>query len=189
MWFNAQTPVAACVTLLSRVGVTRVATVRNLDDPRTAIILVAHDVEETRNGIEALLTSDGYAIVTAKHEDEAVARARRRRPDLILVSFGGVAVDVILSAARIRQRAGLDNLVPVVIFCVSIVDEGGEVALGNNVHITRPDNFDQLRGFISRLLSPATTPATPAPTLHIVGRTRFRRLDSTRTPRLPDRRD
>ena len=134
----------------------------------------------------ALLTTDGYAIVTARDEDDAVARARRRRPDLILVSFEGVAVDVILSAARIRQRAGLGNIVPVVIFCVPIIDEGAEVALGNNVYITRPDNFDQLRGFIARLLSPAKPP--PA-TLRIVDRTRSRRSDSTRRPRLPDRRD
>ena len=117
---------------------------RNLDDLHTALVLVAHDVEETRDGIEALLTADGYAFVTARHEDDAVAKARRRRPDLILVSFDGVAVDVILSAGRIRQRAGLGNEVPVVIFCVPIIDEGAEVALGNNVYITRPDNFDQL---------------------------------------------
>ena len=166
---------------------------RNLDDLRTALVLVAHDVEETRDGIEALLTSDGYTIVTARNEADAVARARRRRPDLMLVSFEGVAVDVILSAARIRQRAGLGNEIPVVIFCVPIIDEGAEVALGNNVYITRPDNFDQLRGFIGRLLSPAT-PATPAPVpapakLRIVDRTRSRHSDSTRTPRLPGRRD
>jgi len=73
-----------------------------------------------------------------------------------------------------------------VIFCVPIIDEGAEVALGNNVYITRPDNFDQLRGFIARLLSPAMPP--PA-TLRIVDRTRSRRSDSTRRPRLPDRRD
>ena len=169
---------------------TRAATVRNLDDPRTALVLVAHDVEETRDGIEALLTSDGYTIVTARNEADAVARARRRRPDLMLVSFEGVAVDVILSAARIRQRAGLGNEIPVVIFCVPIIDEGAEVALGNNVYITRPDNFDQLRGFIARLLSPTTPAPVPAPaTLRIVGRTRSRHSDSTRTPRLPDRRD
>ena len=161
-------------------------TVRNPDDLHTALVLVAHDVEETRDGIEALLTTDGYAIVTARDEADAVARARRRRPDLILVSFEGVAVDVILSAGRIRQRAGLGNTVPVVIFCVPIIDEGAEVALGNNVYITRPDNFDQLRGFIARLLSPAMPP--PA-TLRIVDRTRSRRSDSTRRPRLPDRRD
>jgi DNA-binding response OmpR family regulator len=160
--------------------------VRTLEDPGTAIILVAHDVEETRDGIEALLSADGYAIVTARHEDDAVAKGRRRRPDLILVSFDGVAVDVILSAGRIRQRAGLGNAVPVVIFCVPIIDEGAEVALGNNVYITRPDNFDQLRGLIGRLLLP---PSSPVSTVRTGGRTRFRRSDSIRTPTLPGRRD
>ena len=65
------------------IGHARADTVRNPDDLHTALVLVAHDVEETRDGIEALLTTDGYAIVTARDEADAVARARRRRPDLI----------------------------------------------------------------------------------------------------------
>lgn len=130
-------------------------TVRTLETAGTPLVLVAHDVEETRDGIEALLTSDGYRVDAARSEDDAVVRARRRRPDLILVSFDGVTVEVILSAARIRQRAKLGHDVPVVIFCVPIIDEGAEVALGNNVYITRPDNFDQLRELIGALLAQA----------------------------------
>jgi hypothetical protein len=39
-----------------------------------------------------------------------------------------------------------------VIFCVPTVDEGAEIALGRNVFVTRPDNFDQLRRLLGRLL-------------------------------------
>lgn len=49
--------------------------------------------------------------------------------------------------------------VPVIAFCASCFDEGGaEVGVGFNVYMTRPDNFDQLRALISRLLR---TPQSP----------------------------
>jgi len=120
---------------------------------RAAIILVADDVEETRDGIERLLKADGYRVSAARSEQDAVERAERQAPDLILVSLSGSSDDAIASAVRIRRLAGLGDEVPVVIFCVQTVDEGAEVALGTNVYITRPDNFDQLRGLLGRLLS------------------------------------
>lgn len=116
------------------------------------MILVADDVEETRDGIERLLKADGYRVDPARSEQEAVERAERQAPDLILVSLSGPSDDAIASAVRIRRLASLGDEVPVVIFCVQTVDEGAEVALGRNVYITRPDNFDQLRGLLGRLL-------------------------------------
>jgi len=116
------------------------------------VILVAHDVEETRDGIERLLKAHGYRVDPARSEHHAVERAQRQAPDLILVSLGGPPDDSIASALRIRHRAGLGDEVLVVVFCVQTVDEGAEVELGRNVYATRPDNFDQLRGFLGRLL-------------------------------------
>lgn len=124
------------------------------DDHDGAIILVAADVEETRDGIEKLLTADGYRVDPARNEDDAVDHARRQGPDLILVTLGGPPAGVIASAARIRQRAALRHDVPVVVFCIPIVDEGAEVAVGEAIYVTRPDNFDQLRAFLRRLLPP-----------------------------------
>lgn len=120
--------------------------------PCGAIVLVADDVEETRDGIEKLLSADGYCVDPARTEDDAVDKARRQPPDLILVSLGGPPIDVITTAARIRRRARLDDGVPVVIFSVPFVDEGAEVEIGQNVHLTCPDNFDQLRALIARLI-------------------------------------
>jgi hypothetical protein len=39
-----------------------------------------------------------------------------------------------------------------VIFCGGGIGEGDEVAIGHNVHLTRPDNFNQLRKLLARLL-------------------------------------
>jgi CheY-like chemotaxis protein len=119
---------------------------------KNLIILVVEDVQETREGIEKLLMVDGYRITLARDEQDGIQSARRQRPDLILVSLAGLPREVILSARRIRDSAAIGEDVPVVVFCVDDIAEGDEVAIGENVHVTRPDNFDQLRSLLARLL-------------------------------------
>jgi DNA-binding response OmpR family regulator len=118
-----------------------------------ALILVVEDVEETRDGIEKLLKADGYRVDPARGEEDAVVRARRESPNLILVSLGP-QVDILATVRRIRERAELSDEIPVVIFCVETIPEGAEVKIGTNVYVTRPDSFDQLRNFLGRLLLP-----------------------------------
>ena len=52
------------------------------------LILVVQDVEETCDGLEKLLTGDGYRVEAARAEDDAVVRAQRTPPDLLLVNLG-----------------------------------------------------------------------------------------------------
>lgn len=121
------------------------------DDPRS-LILVVEDVHETRDGIERLLQADGYRVAVARDERDGIESAQRKCPDLILVSLAGSPREVIATARRIRDRAGVGEHVPVVAFCNGEIREGDEVALGQNVHVTRPDNFNQLRSLLTRLL-------------------------------------
>jgi CheY-like chemotaxis protein len=134
--------------------------VRNAPDggPR---ILVVQDVEETRDGLEKLLTGDGYRVDATHTEDDAVIRAQRQPPHLLLVNLGKPAAEVIAVARRIRDRAGMREEIPVVIFCSEAVVEGEEIALGNQVYVTRPDNFNQLRRSLGRLLSPPRLASAP----------------------------
>jgi CheY-like chemotaxis protein len=110
------------------------------------------DIAEPLDGIEELLLADGYDVTFARDAREAITRARHKHPDLILVSLAGHLRDVSVTARRIRDRGELGEGVPVVIFCIGEIAEGDEVAIGRNIHITRPDNFNQLRRFITRLL-------------------------------------
>jgi CheY-like chemotaxis protein len=121
-------------------------------DKKSLIILVVEDIDETRHGIEKLLMVDGYRVTSARDEQDGIDSARRQRPDLILVSLAGLPREVIVSARRIRESAAIEEDVPVVVFCVEEVAEGDEVAIGENVHVTRPDNFNQLRSLLARLL-------------------------------------
>lgn len=116
------------------------------------IILVVEDVHETRDGIERLLRFDGYRVTLARDEQDGIESAQRQRPDLILVSLAGLARDVIVSARRIRESAAIGEDVPVVVFCIEEIAAGDEIAIGKNVHVARPDNFNQLRSLLARLL-------------------------------------
>ena len=123
------------------------------------IILVVEDVHETRDGIEKLLKVDGYRLSLARDEQDGTESAQRQRPDLILVSLAGLPREVIVTASRIRENAQIGEDVPVVVFCIEEIAEGDEVAIGRNIHVARPDNFNQLRSLLARLLHKLTKAA------------------------------
>ena len=125
----------------------------NNESDINSIILVVEDVTETRDGIEKLLQADGYRVTLARDEKDAIESARREPPNLILVSVAGLPHEVVTAARHIRELAALGENVPVVVFCIAEIDEGDEVAIGKNVYITRPDNFNQLRTLLARLLN------------------------------------
>jgi CheY-like chemotaxis protein len=122
------------------------------NNPTNPLILVVEDVHEIRDGMEKLLTADGYRVSLARDEHDALDNGRLKRPDLILVSLAGSPTDVSMVATRIREGIQPGRNVPVVIFCGGGIGEGDEVAVGHNVHLTRPDNFNQLRSLLARLL-------------------------------------
>lgn len=116
------------------------------------LILVVENVYETRAGIDTLLKANGYRVALASAEREAINIARLERPDLILVSGSALPNNVLVKAMHVRKEAGVDDEIPVVVFCAHDIREGEEVAIGGNVYLTNPDNFNQLRSLIARLL-------------------------------------
>jgi len=132
------------------------------EDNLPPVILVVEDVHETRDGIETLLMADGYRVAPARDERDAIESAQPTRPDLILVGLAGSTHEVVVSARNIRQRAGVEAHVPVIVFCIEGIDEGDEVEIDENVHLTRSDNFNQLRRLIVRLLNKNLIPLEAA---------------------------
>lgn len=124
----------------------------NKNNPMIPLILIVEDVHETRDGLERLLTADGYRVSLARDEQDAIDSAQVKRPDLILVSLAGLSNEVIVAARRIRENADVGDEVPIVIFCVDAIGEGSEVRIEHNVYLTRPDNFNQLRRLLARVL-------------------------------------
>jgi DNA-binding response OmpR family regulator len=120
--------------------------------PRQCRILTVEDEQETRDSIKKLLTHDGYWVDLARDEEEAVEKIQRNRPDLILISLCGTRVHVVSTSQRIRFRGGLGAETPVVIFSLATIPEGAEEELAGNIHIADPDNFNQLRALLTRVV-------------------------------------
>jgi len=119
------------------------------------LILVVEDVYETRAGIDTLLKANGYRVAFAPIEGEPTNSTRPERPDLILVSGASLPTNVLGDVSGMRKEAGVGDEIPVVVFCAQDIPEGEEVAIGGNVYLTNPDNFNQLRGLVARLLPEA----------------------------------
>jgi two-component system KDP operon response regulator KdpE len=123
-----------------------------LEHQQRQIILVLEDIEETACLIEKMLKGNGYSVSLARSEEDAIFKGRTQSPDLILMSLGLGPERLLATAHRIRRQTGLSEDVAIVIFCVPTVPEGAEVEVDRNVYLTRPDNFNQLRELLRRLL-------------------------------------
>jgi DNA-binding response OmpR family regulator len=119
---------------------------------KSPLILVVEDIYETRAGIDTLLKANGYRVVFAQPKEKQINSTQPERPDLVLVSGAGLANNVLVTVSRMRKEATVGDEVPVVVFCAQDIPEGEEVAIGENVYLTNPDNFNQLRGLVARLL-------------------------------------
>ena len=124
----------------------------NGQEPQRQIILVLDDIEETRYLIQRMLKVNGYNVVLARNEEEAISEALIRSPSLILMSLGLEPEQLLAIARRLRQEAALSDDVAIVMLCVFTIPEGAELEVHKNVYMTHPDNFDQLRGFLHRVL-------------------------------------
>jgi len=116
------------------------------------VILVLEDIDETALLIDKMLKGNGYYVLLARTEEEAIFRGRSQSPDLILMSLGLRTERLLAVARRIRQQAGLNEDVAIVIFCIPTIPQGAELEIDKNLFFTRPDNFNQLRRFLHRLL-------------------------------------
>lgn len=115
-------------------------------------ILVIEDIEEIRDGIIKLLKVDGYQVTAAREPEEAFIRMGQEYPDLMLVGLG-MPLNEVIQTFAVRTQVGLYPAIPVVIFDFDALEEGQELAIEGNIYMTRPDNFNQLRALIRRLLN------------------------------------
>jgi len=119
---------------------------------RTSSILIVVDAQDMRDSMGALLRRDGYSVKAARNEEEAVERIHLSSPDLILISPSGTTEHIVGTARRIRQEGGLTENTPIVIFSITNFPEGLEDEIGGNIFVSAPDNFDQLRALLVRVL-------------------------------------
>lgn len=128
---------------------------QNRDQP--CIFLLEED-DETRLLLRRNLQRDGYRVLLAVDEEDALDRMSDGavRADLILVNLVGKTTGECLRIGRlIREHAKYDGHTPLVVMPEKYgADvEGTDVNVVGNDWITYPEDAEQLHGLIARLTS------------------------------------
>ncbi|HEX8853430.1 MAG TPA: response regulator [Pyrinomonadaceae bacterium] len=117
------------------------------------VVLVVEDFEDNRFMMRRLLEMSGYRVVEAVNGQEAVETAQRERPDLILMDLSLPLLDGLAATRRIRQQDGLSKVPIVAVSAHDTADfHADALAAGCNEYVTKPIDFDQLEGLLSRLI-------------------------------------
>ncbi|HEX8143378.1 MAG TPA: hypothetical protein VF553_12330 [Pyrinomonadaceae bacterium] len=124
---------------------------------RRTILLVEED-DETRPILRANLQTDGYRLLLALDEEDAFDRVGGggAQADLVLINLVGKAPEAGLAAGRrIRAHAKYDGHTPLVVMAEKYGQEleGTDVNVSGNDWITYPEDHDQLRNLLARLLN------------------------------------
>ena len=125
----------------------------------TATILLVDDLDEYRALMRRSLERLGYRVEAACDEPDAVERAQRVRPDMILLEMGSAPLLRTLDmGCRIRSDARVGAEVKVVVYADradGTVADGGEARLGPNEYVILPEDGEQLESFMRHLLAAA----------------------------------
>jgi two-component system OmpR family response regulator len=151
---------------------------------RASKILVVDDEQSLAELVSAVLRYEGFDVSTAATGEEAVAAARKERPDLILLDIqlpdiDGFAVQSRLSAERSR--------VPIIFLTArdTAPDKVRGLTLGADDYVTKPFNIDELIARVRAVLRRAGADGASSPELCFADLT----LDEdTREVRRKDRR-
>jgi DNA-binding response OmpR family regulator len=121
------------------------------------IFLIEAD-DDTRPILKSNLTWDGYRVIVALDEEDALERAESGglQADLILVDVVHISPEEALDMGRrIREYAKHKGHAPLVVMAEKYgADlEGTDVNMGGNDWITYLEDHDQLKNLLARLMA------------------------------------
>lgn len=124
----------------------------------TPVIFMIEEDDQTRPIMRQNLKREGYKVLLAIDEEDALERADGgglKAINLILVNLTDKSTDEALRVGRaVRARAQLDKQVPIVVrperYGKDV--EGTDVQVDSNDWISYPDDSDQLQRLLRRLL-------------------------------------
>jgi two-component system, cell cycle response regulator DivK len=118
-----------------------------------AKLLLVEDNEMNRDMLSRRLVKNGYEVVLALDGGEAVERARREKPDLILMDMGLPTISGWDATATLKQLPETKSIPIIALTAHTLAsDEARARALGCDDYDTKPVDLPRLLGKIFRLL-------------------------------------
>lgn len=118
-----------------------------------AVILIADDRPSSRELLRTVLERTGYEVIEAEDGEEAVSRARSRRPDLILLDLQMPRLDGYGVLEQLRRDPQM-HAIPVLALTASAMQGDREriLAAGFTDYLAKPAGPEILRETVARLL-------------------------------------
>ena len=116
-------------------------------------ILVAEDSADSREMMKVLLQMKGYKVVAAENGVNALAAARKKRPDAVLLDLQLPIMDGLDVTRNLRSHPTLKK-VPIIIVTGHDPNRYRQAALdaGCDEYLMKPINFEALQTVLDRLV-------------------------------------
>jgi len=117
-------------------------------------ILIIDDEVEVVKGIEIKLKDAGYDTVSAYNGMDGLEKAKKEKPDLIILDVVMPMIDGFGVCHRIKESEDL-KLIPIIFLTIKKepVDQWQGLSCGAVVYITKPFEFEDLLGTIKEILN------------------------------------
>jgi CheY-like chemotaxis protein len=122
-------------------------------------ILLVEDNEPSRDALGRRLARRGFSVATAVDGQSAVAEARGRRPDLILMDLGLPVIDGWEATRQLKEDPDTRHI-PIIVLSAHAMtaDRNKALAAGADDFDSKPVRFEQLLAKIERLLASPEAP-------------------------------
>lgn len=121
-----------------------------------ARILLVEDNELNRDMLFRRLQRKGYQVVLAVDGEEAIDRARRETPALILMDLSLPVLDGLEATRRLKADAGTRTIPVIALTAHALVgDREKAMEAGFDDYDSKPIDFTRLLGKIEALLNPS----------------------------------
>lgn len=116
-------------------------------------ILIADDDNEVRESLAYLLEASGYKVIEAENGVEAVAKAAKELPSLILMDIHMPKMDGLKACKAIKSNR-VTKPIPVVMLTVegSISEIQRAIRYGARTYITKPSSNEEILKVIKSIL-------------------------------------
>ena len=119
-------------------------------------ILIVDDSPTERHVLNDMLTKAGYEVVASDNGEDAIQKARKVRPDLILMDVGLPGIDGHEATRRIRAQPDLARIPIIALTAHAMSDDRAKaIEAGCDDYDTKPVDLPRLLGKVEALLARA----------------------------------
>jgi CheY-like chemotaxis protein len=121
--------------------------------PKQPLVMIVDDEEATRRLVLMVLGGHGFRLTEAANGADALALARRDRPDVMLLDISMPGVDGYTVCAALKSNAETSGIkVAMLTAMVTQADEDRALAAGADQYITKPFSPMRLLSEVAALL-------------------------------------